>query len=723
MEPSVTEGSAAHGSNIRVAVRVRPVPGDAGIIEVLGQGTIVIRKEGATGGNEYLSSQQGRYEERSFDRVFGPQATQEEVYAWCCQPLVQGAIEEGTNATIFVYGATGAGKTHTMFGERDERQQGLIYRAIHEVFAAIAEREEAARPQVRVSFLELYNEKLYDLLQPTEGGGGYLCSLMEDERRGLLKIGNLSEVAVGSTEETLELLQAGLQLRKVESTAMNQRSSRSHAVFMLQMEGPRRNQNSKICLIDLAGSERASQTQNVGSALRDGAKINQSLLALANCINALGESSRAAERRATANEVSEVVRESRPDARERAKTPQRKPPYRDSKLTLLLKNSLVTGGLVSMIANVHPGKSHFEDSNNTLEYAKRTSSVKGSVVVRTATPMPPTAGRAVLPGSAAEALGAPAAAEPSPLAPLLMGSRAPATEPVKWRQRSLTPSRRAHTDPQAETPKGDRSRAKCPPMDFTFSTAPEGRATATFGSATPSSAARRRGAAAAGEADCGSPSGGERARTAHTERSGSPVSHRLLRRQSEGAEADGLRRQRSQPAAGAADAEARRQRPQQAARAAPRGPAGPAPGAAGPKRLSDPPPGGAEGARSPTPSRKPASPPLGGGPRQPRACAETPSPAPAASRQPGAEASADDASREVLMQVVQSLHAEKAAMDARMRSERAAMDVQLNAALADRARLEMECDQLRAANLEKDRQMAALLASMGQPLGTVTHAI
>jgi len=367
-----TSNGSGQQAHIRVAVRVRPVPaGDHSIIEVIGQTTIAIRKEAATGGNGYLASQQGRVEERFFDRVFGPLASQEEVYAWSCQPLLKAAVMELTNATIFAYGATGAGKTHTMFGERLGSMQGLIYRAIPEVFALIQETSCTFRTQV--SFMELYNEKVYDLLQESREGGGGVCNIMEDERRGLVKISNLREVEVRSAEEALDHLMAGLLLRKVESTAANLRSSRSHAVFMLQMsraEDPL--VQSKICFIDLAGSERASQTQNVGAALREGAKINQSLLALANCINALGDSTRGSE--------------SKTEGREGAKTPQRKPPYRDSKLTLLLKSSLISGGLVSMIANVHPGREHFEDSNNTLEYAKRTSILKAPVVVRREVP-------------------------------------------------------------------------------------------------------------------------------------------------------------------------------------------------------------------------------------------------------------------------------------------------------------------------------------------------
>lgn len=380
------------GEHIRVAVRVRPLPDmEDGIIEVAGDGAIAIRKDRATGGNEFLKSQQGRIEERNFDKVFGPDASQRDVFAWSCEPLVNTAIEQGRSATVFVYGATGAGKTHTMFGGADPKQRGLIFRAIPEVFRAIdslqasssacsggagssasdldAETQSDTTFQVKVSFLEIYNETVRDLLQ--DGGGSGQCRVLEDERRGVVKVSNLVEMSVSSPEEALWYLHSGMQARTVEATAANSQSSRAHAVFSLTVESVRpfraqglgvlasrrsgeiRTLHSKISLIDLAGSERAALTQNSGSALKDGARINQSLLALANCIDAL-------------------------TAKGGIATPRKKPPYRDSKLTLMLKGSLTGEGMVAMIANVHPGRNHFEDSNNTLEYARRATSVRTS---------------------------------------------------------------------------------------------------------------------------------------------------------------------------------------------------------------------------------------------------------------------------------------------------------------------------------------------------------
>jgi len=371
--------------HIRVAVRVRPLPqGEDGIIEVAGVGAIAIRKDAATGGNEFLRSQQGRVEERMFDHVFSPAASQNEVYSWSCSPLVTDAVAKGRSATVFVYGATGAGKTYTMFGHGEREHRGLIFRAIPEVFDAVhaygnGEAEADGTLEVKVSFLEIYNEVVRDLLQ--ENGGGGACRVLEDERRGLVKVANLAEAPVRTPEEALLYLRAGMHARTVEATAANAQSSRAHAVFTLTIEhvkaqthghGPFRRASaevrtlhSKISLIDLAGSERAAFTQNSGSALKDGARINQSLLALANCIDAL-----------TAR------------GRDGGGTPRKKPPYRDSKLTLMLKASLTGDGLVAMIANVHPGRTHFEDSNNTLEYAKRASTVR-CATRRLSRPAPP----------------------------------------------------------------------------------------------------------------------------------------------------------------------------------------------------------------------------------------------------------------------------------------------------------------------------------------------
>jgi len=332
---------------VRVSLRVRPIDGNK-IIGVPRKNVISITKEAATGGNQWLSSQRGSEHEHEFDCVFGPESNQAEVYEWSARPLVTAAVTEGRNATIIVYGATGAGKTHTMFGTGSD--VGLVHRALDEVFSIVSGIDNIV---AKVAFLELYNDKVECLLQ--EGGG--TCEIREDARNQFMQINGLMEVPVFSREEALYQLQVGMQQRKVEATAANARSSRSHAIFELKLERIDSGQlHSKISLIDLAGSERASQTKNVGKALQDGAKINTSLLALAECIKALAD-------------------ERKRDARI---------PFYNSKLTRLLKYSFKGDGLVSMIANIHPGREHYEDSHNTVIYAKHAAGITIEPVVRKA---------------------------------------------------------------------------------------------------------------------------------------------------------------------------------------------------------------------------------------------------------------------------------------------------------------------------------------------------
>lgn len=413
-------------SNVRVALRVRPIESGT-IICVPRKDVVSITKEAATGGNQWLSSQRGSEHEHTFDRVYDPSSTQEEVYEWSGRPLVTSAVAEGRNATILVYGATGAGKTHTMFGT--DGDLGLVHRALDEVFAIACEIDSLV---AKVSFLELYNEKVEDLLQ--EGGG--TCDIREDARNQFMQINGLREVPVASREEALQTLQLGMLQRKVEATAANARSSRSHAIFQLKLERVDSGQpHAKICLIDLAGSERASQTKNVGRALQDGAKINTSLLALAECIKALAD-------------------ERKKDGRI---------PFYNSKLTRLLKYSFKGDGLVSMIANIHPGREHYEDSHNTIIYAKHAAGITVEPVVRRAprtssqTPTgqhrsigvaTPTGllGAAALPQvtGAAQAAAPQQALQPPPVWGFGagLGSSTPAATPTRGGSRHTTPVRR-----------------------------------------------------------------------------------------------------------------------------------------------------------------------------------------------------------------------------------------------------------------------------------------
>ena len=267
-------------------------------------------------------------------------------------------MAKGLNLTVFAYGATSAGKTHTMFGNTRQdgagahADAGLIPNAVADVFAHIARSDKDVSWEVLFGFVEVYNEGtpstfleahcpltsrppfhpgIFDLLNPvTETGSSSSSSsssskgltLREDQEKGVVVIAGATEQRVSTLEEVMELLVMGNTNRKTESTNANQTSSRSHAVLQLTISRTSRSPatgkevttEAKLSLIDLAGSERASATSNSGARLNEGANINKSLLALANCINALADNHSTGKR----NNVK----------------------FRDSKLTLLLKNSL-----------------------------------------------------------------------------------------------------------------------------------------------------------------------------------------------------------------------------------------------------------------------------------------------------------------------------------------------------------------------------------------------
>lgn len=276
---------------------------------------------------------------------------------------------DGYNVTVFAYGATGAGKTHTMMGSsrgddsRNGSEAGIIPNALSDVFTLISNHQAEALPtetwNVSVSFMEVYNEQVFDLLEPT----GKVLSVREDPERGMVIVAGLTQQQVASTDHVLQLLVNGNKNRKTESTMANQVSSRSHAILQLIIKhrshsssGQEINVESVLSLIDLAGSERASATNNTGTRLQEGANINKSLLALANCINALSSSSSSTQGNCT-------------NKRQNVK-------YRDSKLTHLLKSSLEGHCHVIMIANINPSHHTFEDSHNTLKYANRAKNIK-----------------------------------------------------------------------------------------------------------------------------------------------------------------------------------------------------------------------------------------------------------------------------------------------------------------------------------------------------------
>ncbi|XP_058790598.1 kinesin-like protein KIF18A isoform X2 [Phymastichus coffea] len=278
-----------------------------------------------------------------FDRVFDMTHSNTDVFEGSTKHLISNLLD-GYNCSVFAYGATGAGKTHTMLGK--EGDPGITYRTMAELFAQIELQRESRDFNLGVSYLEIYNENVQDLLHKV----GPL-HLREDGRAGVIVAG-LKIISIHNPEELLSLLAKGNKNRTQHATDANQESSRSHAVFQVyvnitnKMDGQVK--HVKLSMIDLAGSERASATGCSGARFKEGANINKSLLALGNCINNLADG------------IKYI-------------------PYRDSKLTRLLKDSLGGNCQTVMIANISPSSATFEDTYNTLRYANRAKKIKTSV--------------------------------------------------------------------------------------------------------------------------------------------------------------------------------------------------------------------------------------------------------------------------------------------------------------------------------------------------------
>ncbi|KLO15887.1 kinesin-domain-containing protein [Schizopora paradoxa] len=299
-----------------------------------------------------------RYKDKRFmfDRVFEGSATQVDVYGATARPLLDGLLE-GYNATVFAYGATGCGKTHTISGT--DADPGLIYLTMSDLFQKIDDRRADENIDIFVTFLEIYNEEIRDLLaEPGSAAPRGGLQIREDKT---VKVVGLVELHPTSAEHIKEIVLLGNTRRTQSPTHANETSSRSHAVLQVHVaKSPRTASTTEersmatLSIIDLAGSERAAATTNMGQRMVEGANINKSLLALGNCINALCESGGAT----------------------------RHVPYRNSKLTRLLKFSLGGNCKTVMIVCIAPASNHFDDTHNTLLYADRASKIKTKVVTR-----------------------------------------------------------------------------------------------------------------------------------------------------------------------------------------------------------------------------------------------------------------------------------------------------------------------------------------------------
>ncbi|XP_029403765.1 kinesin-like protein KIF21A isoform X6 [Mus pahari] len=374
---------AADESSVRVAVRIRPQLAKEKI-----EGCHICTS--VTPGEPQVFL--GKDKAFTFDYVFDIDSQQEQIYTQCIEKLIEGCFE-GYNATVFAYGQTGAGKTYTMGTGFDvnimEEEQGIISRAVRHLFKSIEEKKTSAikngvpPPEFKVNaqFLELYNEEVLDLFDTTRDidakNKKSNIRIHEDSAGGIYTVG-VTTRTVNTEPEMMQCLKLGALSRTTASTQMNVQSSRSHAIFTihvcqtrvcLQTDAENATDNklisesspmnefetltAKFHFVDLAGSERLKRTGATGERAKEGISINCGLLALGNVISALGDKSK----RAT------------------------HVPYRDSKLTRLLQDSLGGNSQTIMIACVSPSDRDFMETLNTLKYANRARNIKNKVMV------------------------------------------------------------------------------------------------------------------------------------------------------------------------------------------------------------------------------------------------------------------------------------------------------------------------------------------------------
>lgn len=305
---------------IRVVVRLRPFEGTSCVKSVQPDSIEI----------------EGLNQPFTFDNVFGTNSTQEEVFNLAVKPSIEGVLQ-GYNGCVLAYGQTGAGKSHTMMGpsgSEHSSDKGVIPRMVEYLFDNLPNDHS-----VKVGFLEIYNEKVRDLLGDNQdlkvhdiaGGGGFYVK-------------GLNEVSVACAEEVYQIMHKGDKNRSVAATNMNSRSSRSHSVFLVDVEGPKT--RAKLVLVDLAGSEKVAKTGARGTLLEEAASINKSLSALGMVVNALSSES-----------------------------PQHVP-FRDSKLTRILQDSLAGNSRTCLILHCSPSIVHTSETVSTLRFGTRAKEVK-----------------------------------------------------------------------------------------------------------------------------------------------------------------------------------------------------------------------------------------------------------------------------------------------------------------------------------------------------------
>ncbi|VIO85975.1 Uncharacterized protein BM_BM11594 [Brugia malayi] len=295
-------------------------------------------------GQVILQGETGCPKQFTFDSVYYMDATSEQIYNEIVYPLVESVIQ-GYNGTIFAYGQTGSGKTYSMQGDDNiSSQKGIISRAFEHIFEATATTDDA-KFLVHASYLEIYNEEVHDLLSTNHTKK---LEIKEHSERGIYVAG-LSMHVCNDYKACQRLMKEGSENRHVGATLMNKDSSRSHSIFTVYVEVALNNGSiriGKLNLVDLAGSERQAKTGTVGDRFKEATKINLSLSALGNVISAFVDGK------------------------------SKHIPYRDSKLTRLLKDSLGGNMKTIMLACISPSSDNYDETLSTLRYANRAKNIK-----------------------------------------------------------------------------------------------------------------------------------------------------------------------------------------------------------------------------------------------------------------------------------------------------------------------------------------------------------
>uniref|UniRef100_A0A665UI75 Kinesin-like protein n=1 Tax=Echeneis naucrates TaxID=173247 RepID=A0A665UI75_ECHNA len=325
--------------NIKVLCRFRPLNqseilrGDQFLPKFQGDDTVVV------GGRSYV-----------FDRVFPTNTTQEQVYNTCAKQIVKDVLC-GYNGTIFAYGQTSSGKTHTMEGKlHDPHQMGIIPRIAEDIFNHIFAMDENLEFHIKVSYFEIYMDKIRDLLDVTKTN----LSVHEDKNR-VPYVKGCTERFVSSPDEVMDVIDEGKANRHVAVTNMNEHSSRSHSIFLINIKQEHVETEQKLCgklyLVDLAGSEKVSKTGAAGAVLDEAKNINKSLSALGNVISALAEG--------TKTHV----------------------PYRDSKMTRILQDSLGGNCRTTMFICCSPSSYNDAETKSTLMFGQRAKTIRNTASI------------------------------------------------------------------------------------------------------------------------------------------------------------------------------------------------------------------------------------------------------------------------------------------------------------------------------------------------------